>query len=165
MSLTEFIGLVVGVAGFGVTIQQIRLAKTAAEAARDAAATAVSSVRRLEAATKMQDIGQRSRELLRLLRGKGNLQGAAQAAFELRDAMAKYRHDTESQLVVHRETWERAVSDARRIHQRLESSSLVNRITTEERENLLHEVATLHTQFTSFATVAIVSESINANPG
>src|SRR4051812_10496756 len=90
--------------GFALTLWQLRRTRTAAIAAQEAASQAVSAIRRLEAATKMHDISSRSRELHRLLRNE-SLGPAASAAFELRDTVARYRHDDQSRLIVSAEVW------------------------------------------------------------
>ena len=164
ISLADLLGLVLGVAGFGVTLWQIHKTKLAAEGAREAATEAVGKIRRIQAATKMHDICQRSRVLIALLRAQGSLHVPAQAALELCEAMAKYRHDDESRSVVIQEIWDRAISDAKGIHHRIELSAQVERITDKDKTALVVEVAALHTQFTSLAAKAAVSENTNANP-
>lgn len=149
--------------GFGLTIWQLYKTRSAALAARESANQAVSSIKRLEAATKMHDISSRSRELLRLLRNK-SLDPAASAAFELRDTMARYRHDQQSQLIVSSIIWDKAVSDVKDVHERLESLAMVARIRPEDREILLHEVARLHTLFTSLAAQAGANGVTDAYP-
>ena len=139
--------------GFALTLWQLYRTKTAAQAARQAADEAVSAIRSLDAVTKMHDISSRSRELLRLLRGK-SLVPAASAAFELRDTVARYRQDHQTILSVDRSAWEQAVLDVRSVHERLESLAMVQKTRIEDREALLHEVARLHTLFTSLAAQA-----------
>ena len=141
------------IAGFAIAIWQLWKTKRAAEAARDSAGRAVDAVRRFEAATKMYDIASRSRELLRLLRTR-SLNPAASAAFELRDAVARYRHDEQSRKVVDSSEWDEAVSDVRAVHERLESLAMTAKAGAQDRELLLHEVSRLHTLFTGLAAKA-----------
>jgi hypothetical protein len=148
----SLIDRVVAFIGFALTLWQLYRTKTAAQAARKAADEAVSAIRSLEEVTKMHDISSRSRELLRLLRGK-SIAPAASAAFELRDTVARYRHDR-NRLVVDRHAWEQAVLDVRGVHERLESLAMLPRTRLQDREALLHEVARLHTFFTSLAAQA-----------
>jgi hypothetical protein len=162
MKTIDIIGLAIGVVGLLIAIWQLHRTRTAAEAARDAAMQTVSSVRRLEAATKMHEVCSRSRELLRVLHGK-SLAPAALAAFELRDAMARYGHDDQSQNIVRSEAWAQASTEAQEVHDRLETAALANRMTAEERATLVHVVARLHTEFSSFAAKATVSGIQYAN--
>ena len=139
--------------GFALTLWQLYKTRTAANAARDSANRAVTAVNRFEAATKMQDIASRSRELLRLLRSK-SLSPAASAAFELRDTVARFRRDDQSKQVVDENSWTKTVSDVRRVHERLESLAILTKSSVEDREALLHEVGRLHTIFTELAAGA-----------
>jgi hypothetical protein len=162
MEAFDIIGLALGVSGLGIAIWQLHRTRTAAEAARDAAMQTVSSVRRLEAATKMHEVCSRSRELLRVLRSR-SLAPAAQAAFELRDAVARYCLDEHSQSVVRSDAWARAATEVQEVHERLETATLANRMTAEERTTLVPAVARLHTEFSSFAAKATVSGIQYAN--
>jgi hypothetical protein len=148
--------------GFGLTLWQLYKTRTAADAAREAANRAVTAVNRFEAATKMQDIASRSRELLRLLRSK-TLSPAASAAFELRDSVARFRHNNQSKQVVDEILWAKTISDVRIVHERLESLAILSKSSTEDREALLHEVGRLHTVFTELAAGAAVHGANDAD--
>jgi len=148
--------------GFAIALWQIHKTRSAAEAAKVAAGRAVAAVRRLEAATKMHDIAGRSRELLRLLRSK-TLAPAASAAFELRDTVARYRHDSESKRLVADDVWASAVQDVRAVHERLESLGMTTRSSPEDRAALLHEVSRLHTVFAEIAARASAEGTSDAH--
>jgi hypothetical protein len=111
----------------------------------------------------MHDIASRSRELLRILRAK-TLAPAASAAFELRDAVARYRHDNETRRLIPDDKWTEAVANVRLIHERLESLAMTAKASTEDRESLLHEVSRLHTLFAELATQAGAEGLSDANP-
>ena len=149
--------------GFAIAIWQIHRTRSAAEAAQRAASSAVAALRRLEAATKMHEIAGRSRELLRLLRSK-TLAPAASAAFELRDTVARYRHDAESKRLVADDVWAAAVQDVRAVHERLESLGMTARSSAEDRAALLHEVSRLHTLFAELAARASAEGSSDVHP-
>lgn len=151
----------VSIIGFAITIWQLVKTRASAHAARLAASRAVQAIRRLEAATKMQDIAARSRELLRLLRSK-TLSPAASAAFELRDTVARYRHEVATRELVDGETWHAAVADVCAIHERLESLGIAAKSSAEDREALIHEVGRLHTLFTELAAKASVRGASDA---
>jgi hypothetical protein len=144
---------ILAVVGFVIAIWQLRKTRTAAEAAKTSAANAISAIRRLAAATKMHEIASRSRELLRLLRTK-TMAPAASAAFELRDSVARYRHDFESRRLISDERWSQAIADVRSVHERLESLAMTGKASTPDREALLHEVSRLHTMFAELAAQA-----------
>lgn len=152
----------VALTALAITLWQLRRTHTAAQAARESAHSAFSAVKRLEAATKMHDISSRSRELHRLLRSK-SLAPAAAAAFELRDTVARYQHNDQSKLIVSLELWTKTVSEVADVHKRLESLSLVNRTSKDDREALLHEVGRLHTLFTNLAAQAGANGATNAD--
>lgn len=154
---------ILAILGFALTLWQLHKTRGAAEAARLAAGRAVVAIRRLEAATKMQDIASRSRELLRLLRSK-TLAPAASAAFELRDTVARYRHDPESKRLVDQKVWNTALTDVCSVHERLESLAMIGISSAEDREALLHEVSRLHTLFTGIAAQAAAEGTSDAHP-
>lgn len=137
---------IVALLGFALTLWQLYKTRSAADAAKVAADSAVSAIRDLEAIGKMHDISSRTRDLQRLLRD-GPYSPAAAAAFELRDTVAKYS-DPNNLLLRQTDAWEQAVADVQTLHDMLESLAMVPRTSIEEREHLLKEVARLHTYFT-----------------
>lgn len=163
--LIEFLTFdrVLALIGFVIALWQIVKTRGAAEAAHEAANRAIVALRRLEAATKMHDIASRSRELLRLLRSTA-MAPAASAAFELRDTVAKYRHDPEAKRIVEDTVWAKAVLDVRSVHERLESLAMT-KSSSSDREALLHEVGRLHTLFTEIAARASAQGTSDANSG
>jgi hypothetical protein len=148
--------------GFTIALWQLHRTHTAAEAARVASGKAVEAIRRLEAAARLHDIASRSRELSRLLRAK-TLGPAAPAAFELRDTVARFRHDEQSKKVVSDEVWTQAVSDVRAVHERLESLAMTSKTSPDDREALIHEVSRLHTLFTELAAKAASDGAVHAD--
>lgn len=158
----QILDRIVALVGFGITIWQLWTTKAAANAAREAANNAFAAIRKLEATTKMHDISSRSRELLRLLRSK-NISSAAPAAFELRDTVARFRHDDQSKRVVDEATWKQVVADVRGVHERLESLAMTTKSSAADREALMHEVSRLHTLFTEFAARAAINGVDDAN--
>lgn len=164
-SLITFLSFdrVLAIIGFVIALWQIAKTRGAAESARDAAGRAVFALRRFEAATKMHDISSRSRELLRLLRSAA-MAPAASAAFELRDTVARYRHDPEAKRIVDEQVWNEVVRDVRLVHERIESLAMT-KSSISDREALLHEVGRLHTIFTGIAAQASAQGISDANPG
>jgi len=156
-------GLVISVAGFAVAIWQLKKTQAAAEAARDASRDAVNAIRHIEAVADIQAVCGRSRDLLHLTRAR-NLASAANAAFELRDAVSRYRYDLPAPALIPDDQWNRVLADVGTVHERLESASITNRLGADERERLIHEIARLHSQFSSLAAKAAKVGANNANP-
>lgn len=152
ISLSAF-DRIVALVGFGLTLWQLYKTRSAAIAAKNAADAAVSAIKNLEAVTKMHDISSRTRDLLRLLRDGMSFKPAAAAAFELRDTVARYR-DPNNRVILSVQEWNQAVSDVRAVHDKLEGLALIPRTRKEDREPLVHEVARLHTFFTTLAAEA-----------
>lgn len=152
---------VLAVVGFAIAIWQIRKTRTAAEAATIAARNDVASVHRLSAATKMHDIVGRSRDLLRLVRSKGV---AAPAALELREAVSRYRTDTEAERVITKPHWNQTIQDVKALHDRIESIEMAGRASTEHRQELIFEISWLHMYFSELAAIASAQGIFNADP-
>ena len=144
---------IVAVAGFLITIWQLRKTRSAAMAAKLASVEAVAAVRRLEATTQMHDIVSRSRELQRILRSS-SFAVAAAAAFELRDAVARYRQHPTSGRAPAAADWNRLSEDVTAVHDRVESLSIMRKASKEDRESVLTEVSRLHSAFVRFAVMA-----------
>lgn len=162
MDIIGISGLIVSVAGFAVAIWQLRRTQIAAEAARDAADEAVRTIRHVESVASIQDICGRSRDLLHLTRAR-NLPSAANAAFELRDAVSRYRPTGASDDLSVSEQWERTQVDVASVHERLESAAVTNRLSLDEREVLIHEISRLHAGFSSLASKAAINGALHAN--
>src|SRR5258706_10319647 len=90
MDFIGIAGLMVSVLGFALALWQLERTQRAAEAARVAAIEAVDAARFVRAVATIQDISGRSRDLIHLTRAR-NLHAAATAAFELRDALARFQ--------------------------------------------------------------------------
>lgn len=150
MDIINIIGLVVSIAGFSVALWQLVRTRRAAEAARDAAAEALRTVNHVQAVASIQDICGRSRDLLHLTRAR-NLIAAATAAFELRDLIARFHGTDGGRQLLSINMWQATANDVRLLHERLESAAAINRLDAAERTTLIHEVARLHTQFSTLA--------------
>lgn len=150
MDFIGIAGLAVSLAGFTVALWQLGRTKRAAEAARDAAAEAVQTIRHVQAVATIQDICGRSRDLLHLTRAR-NLSAAATAAFELRDALARFQVSDSGQTLQPPKLWKDALSSVASVHERLESAALTNRLDAGEREALIREIARVHSHLSSLA--------------
>ena len=146
-------GLLVSIAGFALSLWQIRKARTAAESASAAAVEAVEALRLIQSVANIQEICGHSRELLHLIRA-GNLEAAAITAFELRDLVARFHATTIGRRLADTPTWQQIFKDLRSIHDGCESAIVVNMLWDRDREILTHKISELHTQFSSFAAAA-----------
>jgi hypothetical protein len=150
MDLIGIAGLMVSVLGFTLALWQLARTQRAAEAARVAATEAVDAARFVRAVATIQDISGRSRDLIHLTRAR-NLHAAATAAFELRDALARFQFPQAWTTTPSPEDWGNTLMSVASIHERLESAALINRIDGSEREKLVHEIARVHEVLGSLA--------------
>lgn len=155
-------GLVLSAAGFALAIWQIRQTRHAAEAASEAAAEAVKSIRNIESVSNVHEICGRSRDLLHLTRAR-NLASAANAAFELRDSVARFHGTPSRPELPQPNDWEQLLASIGSVHERLESATITNRLSVEERELLIHEIARLHAVFSTLASATASAGATNAN--
>lgn len=151
---------ILAVVGFGIAIWQILKTRAAAEAATQAAHSAVASVQRLSAATKLHDIVGRSREVLRLLRSRGP---AAPAALELREAVSRYRTDPQAEQVVSEAIWTQTIQDVKTLHDRIESIEMLKKASPDDRQELVVEISRLHSHFSELAAKAAAQGLSNAD--
>lgn len=162
MDIIGISGLVVSVAGFGISLWQLGRTRRAAEAAMDASRTAVQSLRHTRSVASIQDICGRSRDLLHLARAR-NLVSAATAAFELRDLVIRFRSTESGRSLAQSETWDEIVEEIKATHDRFESAAMTNRLDAAERETLLHTISKLHSNFSSLAAIAADTGVNNAD--
>lgn len=153
MDLIGLSGLIVSVAGFALSLWQLRKTRRAAEAAMHAAKETVQAVRVIYSIASIQDICGRSRDLLHLARAR-NLTSAATAAFELRDLTARFHATEAGKALATVKLWADTLEDLRSLHERFESAAMTNRLDPHERETLVHTISRLHTLFSSFAASA-----------
>jgi len=106
MDVVGVAGLTISIAGFGLALWQLNRTKRAAEAARDSSAEAVKTIRHIQAVATIQDICGRSRDLLHLTRAR-NLNAAATAAFELRDALSRFQLSAAGKALLSPDHWDR----------------------------------------------------------
>lgn len=147
------------VVGFGLAIWQIRKTKDSADAARISADKAFREVKSMYAVTTMQDIIGRSRNLLNLIKTK-NLTAATSAALDLRDSVSKYHAPSDTISHIEASIWSEMVNEVGALHDRLESLSINDRWTSEERESLIHRTSLLHTKLTANTVRLIQSETL-----
>lgn len=135
--------------GFFFTLIGVYKSKGAAEAARASAMDAVRGVRFVQAVASLQEICSLSRELLEIVKAKKSTGKAATMAFNLREAMVRFR--TVSMTLEPPENWNSILDTLENVHNRLESAALTNRIDNKEREILIHEISTIHLKLSEFS--------------
>ena len=143
MDFIGIAGLVVSILGFATALWQLARTRRAAEAARVAAVEALDAAKFVRAVATIEDISGRSRDLIHLTRAR-NLHAAATAAFELRDALARFQFPEPWNKTPTPGDWDNTLLSVASIHERLESAALINRIDGAEREKLVHEIARVH---------------------
>ena len=144
------VGFVLAIAGFWVALAQLAKTKRAAMAAKDAALKAQQEVRSVWAVTSLHEICSRSRDLLHLTRAR-NLAASANAAFELREALARFCATEQASGLMKKEQWLEVTSSVASIYERLESAASINRIDAESKTAMLHEIAAGHERLSSLA--------------
>lgn len=155
-------GLIVSIAGFGLALWQLGRTRRAAEAAMKASQDAITAIRHVHSIANIQDICGRSRDLLNHARTK-NLQATATAAFELRDLVARFHATDSGRKLTTEHGWTEILRNIASTHERLESAAAINRIDVQEKETLLHNISSLHSQFSSFAATTADAGVTNAN--
>lgn len=156
------LGLLISVAGFWLALWQLRRTRKAAEAAQEASIQALNGVSYIQAISTIQDICGRSRDLLHLTRAK-NIPAAANAAFELRDALSRFSVTTKGLELQKKGAWDSLLIVMGTIQDRLESAAITRRIDSEERESLIHEISKSHSHLSTLAGCATTLGVTNAN--
>jgi len=154
-------GLLVSIAGFWLALWQLRRTRHAAEAAQEASIQALNGVSCIQAVSTIQDICGRSRDLLHLARAK-NIPAAANAAFELRDALSRFSVTAKGLEMQGADAWSLLLLTMGAIQDRLESAAITRRLDSEERESLIHEISRSHSRLSTlsgFATTFGVSDA------
>lgn len=156
------LGLLVSIAGFSLSLWQMKRTRLAAEAANIAATEAVQALKHVNSVASAQDICGRSRSLLDLARSK-KLKAAAQAAFDLRDLVARLHATEAGRLLSTVENWQAILLKIGNTHDQLESAAMMNRIDVIEHAAIIHSISQLHTEFSSISASTTDSGAKNAN--
>lgn len=159
MGLTDAIGLTLSLIGLGIAVWQLYRTQKAMDAAREAAKEVVQTIRNIESVSSMQEIRGRSRDLMHLARTR-DFAAAANAAFELRDVVSRFRSHATRLAMQNSEEWKTAVGNVVSLHERLESAAVTNRLGKEEREALIHEIGRIHSVFSSMTST---TETVGVN--
>jgi hypothetical protein len=144
------IGFALSIIGFGIAIVQLAKTRKDAVPAQIAAKSADQKLRGALASANLSETCSRSRDLLHLLRA-GNLAAAANAAFELREAVARLMAQEVCASLQSIEDWGKTSASIASIHERLESAALIKKITSDEKLLILHEVSSEHEKLSSMA--------------
>jgi hypothetical protein len=162
-ALASIVGLVIGIPALIVGLVQLRRTKRAAEAAATSAGDAVRRLSNVAAVASIEHVCSRSRDLLHLMR-TGNLAASATAAFELREALAKFCKSSIATELLREPEWSRLLRSVAEVHDALERAAAIRRIDVGSRDELLHRISNLHAQLSMLTTVAgEKAGEINAN--
>lgn len=147
------LGLLLSIVGFGIAFYQLVKTRKAAVAAQIAATSAEQKLRSALASANLLDTCSRSRDLLHLLRAS-NLAAAANAAFELREAVARLMGHEGCANLQTAEEWGKTSISIASIHERLETAASIKKITADEKVLMLHDIASEHEKLSSMAARA-----------
>lgn len=156
------LGLLVSIAGFCLALWQLGRTRRAAEAAKEAANKAFEGISFIQAVSTIQDICGRSRDLLHLTRAK-NISAAANAAFELRDALSRFSVTNKGLELQEAHAWNVLLLAMGSIQDRLESAAITRRLDSEERESLIHEISKSHACLSTLSGYATIFGASNAD--
>jgi hypothetical protein len=147
-------GVVLGLPALVIAMVQLRRTKRAADAAAASSREALQRLSTVVAVASIEQICSRSRDLLHLTRAR-NLSGSATAAFELRDALAKFcRSQAAKRLQQDETTWASLLNSVSEIHDVLEGAAAIRKIDAGRREEVLQGIARIHSQLSMLAGVA-----------
>jgi len=149
----SIVGTLLGLPALVIALIQLSKTKKAAEAAEVAAKNALQRISNIVSVASIEQLCSRSRDLVHLMRAR-NLSGSATAAFELREALAKFSKSKAGiQLLNENDQMELldAVSD---VHDALERAAAINKIDASLREDLLLGITKIHSQLSMLAAVS-----------
>jgi hypothetical protein len=152
-AIASVVGTAIGLPALLAALVQLVRTKRAAEAAAAAAREAVGRIGSVLAVASLEQICSRSRDLLHLTRAR-DLSGSATAAFELREALAKFSQSKVAAQLDSSNTWTELLKSVGDIHDTLERAAAIRRIDAGRRESILQSIAEAHARFSMFAAVA-----------
>lgn len=152
--IASIAGVLFGLPALVIAMVQLWRTKKAAEAAASSAADTARRLSGIVAVASIEQICSRSRDLLHLIRAK-NLTSSATAAFELREALAKFCKSQGALQLLNEDVWSKFLKTIAQVHEALECAASIRKIDGNNREQLLQEVATLHSEMSMLSTIAI----------
>lgn len=162
--LASIAGTVLGLPALVIAMIQLRRTKRAAEAAAASSREALQRLASVVAVASIEQICSRSRDLLHLTRAR-DLSGSATAAFELRDALAKFSKSQAATRLQNEGAWVSLLNAVGEIHDVLESAAAIRKIDAGRREEVLQGIAKVHSQLSMLAGAAgEKAGEINAYP-
>lgn len=152
-AFASIVGVVVGIPAFIVGFVQLLRTKKAAEAAASSAREAVQRVSRVAAVATIEQVCSRSRDLLYLVRMRNHI-ASATAAFELREAIAKFSKSSVAAQLLQETEWSELLKSVSEVHDALERAAGINKMDAESRDELLQRISDFHSQLSMLTTVA-----------
>jgi hypothetical protein len=152
-ALASIVGIVFGLPSLIVAFVQLHRTKRAAEAAAASAQEALQRIGSVVAVASIEQICSRSRDLLHLIRAR-DLTGSATAAFELRDALAKFCKSKAAVQLQDDNAWLVLLNSVGDVHDALEGAAAIRKIDATRREEVLQTIARIHSQLSMLAAVA-----------
>jgi hypothetical protein len=152
-ALASIVGVLIGVPALVIAFLQLRRTERAAEAAAASAKDAVRRLSSIVAVASLERTCSRSRDLLHLMRAR-NLTASATAAFELREALAKFIKSSIAMQLLQESEWSNLLKSVAGVHDVLERAAAIRKIDAGSRDQILHCVSNVHSQLSMLATVA-----------
>ena len=152
-AVASIIGVVLGTPALIVAFIQLLRTKKAAEAAAEAAKEAVQRVSRVAAVATIEQVCSRSRDLLHLVRAR-NHTASATAAFELREAVAKFCLSSVAKQLLPAMEWSKLLKSVSTVHDSLERAAGINKMDSDNRDELVQSISALHSKFSMLTTTA-----------
>jgi len=152
LSIAGSIASIIGLVGLLIAIIQLHRTKKAAKAAEDSAKQTVERISGIVSVASIEQICNRSRQLLHMMRNK-DLSGSATAALELRESLAKFSTSKAATQIQKGSTWQPLLSTVSEIHDSIEAAALIRRIDSDFREELIRRIANVHSELSKLTGV------------
>jgi hypothetical protein len=152
-AFASIVGVVIGIPALYVGFKQLLRTKRAAEAAGDSAKEAVQRVSMVAAVASIEQVCSRSRDLLSLVRMSNHI-ASARAAFELREAIAKFSKSSVAAQLLKETEWSKHLKLVSEVHDVLERAAGINKMDANNRFELLQLISDFHSETSKLTTVA-----------
>ncbi len=152
-AIASVVGALIGIPALLIALMQLWRTKRAAEAAAASAAEAVRRLSGVIAVASLEQICSRSRDLMHLMRAK-NFTASATVAFELRESLARFCKSRAAAQLTNEDEWSKILKSTSQVHDSLEGAASIRKIDAGEREQMLQQVAEIHSQLSILAALA-----------
>ena len=151
--LASILGVGIGIPSLLLAKKQLQRTENAAEAAAASAKDAVDKISNVVAVASIEKICSRSRDLVHLMRAR-NLIASATAAFELREALARFIRTSIATQLMDSPQWEDLLKSVATVHEELERSAAIKKVDLNNHGQMLNSVTNIHSQLSMLTSVA-----------